>query len=232
MGIYIYSVRTKNVKVEIEGETVAVHALQYLDRLERFGDAKNERLIGNAKRTWANREDKPRFVFMADDGKPVDGAEVFEWDGRAVTYDDDFEGRVRSVGFLRKVGRQWTLAPIYFEIDFGRMRPSSFGPGECYHIRKTKSAFSADEAKAIAFAECDAGEKVTIRHFEATPDPELDRLVRENACFKGFQDLLDAKGGYRPSLDCRDPIKVQIADAYDAAMTLRGDDRRAYRYGA
>lgn len=58
----------------------------------------------------------------------------------------------------------------------------------------------------------------------------LDKIVRERTAFPDFNALLDTDG-YRPSLEMADRHMVHLADAYDAAMTDRGDERRAYRYG-
>ena len=64
----------------------------------------------------------------------------------------------------------------------------------------------------------------------------LDRIVAEQSAFHDFDDLLNAKGNYRPSLDCGQIYdgwedRIFLADAYDAWMELIGDERRAFRYG-
>lgn len=58
---------------------------------------------------------------------------------------------------------------------------------------------------------------------------ELDTLTRTLTAFATFQDLLDAQGGYRPSLVKRDAQTFALANAYDAAQSKRGDSRRAFR---
>jgi hypothetical protein len=58
----------------------------------------------------------------------------------------------------------------------------------------------------------------------------LDSITRANSAFATFDELL-SQPCYRPSLDQSQPVLVELADAYDAAMTARNDDRRAYRYG-
>ncbi len=60
---------------------------------------------------------------------------------------------------------------------------------------------------------------------------DIDSLVRRRTGFAGVKDLLHARGGYRPSFDMRDPEMATLAAFYDKAMALRGDERRAYRYG-
>lgn len=52
-----------------------------------------------------------------------------------------------------------------------------------------------------------------------------DRLVRKHTGFTSFADLLDARGGYFPSLDVSSPERLAIADAYDRAQEARGDER-------
>lgn len=60
---------------------------------------------------------------------------------------------------------------------------------------------------------------------------ELDKILQTKTAFHGVNDLLNAGGNYRPSLDVRQADLVVLADAYDAMQKFRGDDRRAYRYG-
>lgn len=60
---------------------------------------------------------------------------------------------------------------------------------------------------------------------------QVDALVRANTAFRSLEDILAAEGGYRPSLDVREPAMKAIADAYDQLAEMRGDPRRAYRYG-
>jgi hypothetical protein len=56
----------------------------------------------------------------------------------------------------------------------------------------------------------------------------LDVLTQEQTTFTSFWDLVNAKGGFRPTLAC-----TALADAYDEAQAGRGDARRAERrYGS
>jgi hypothetical protein len=68
------------------------------------------------------------------------------------------------------------------------------------------------------------------------PATHLDALTLCHTAFRTFQDLLDAKGGYTPSLRTGSTNNAEhrrelaeIADAYDAAQQRRGDARRACR---
>ena len=64
---------------------------------------------------------------------------------------------------------------------------------------------------------------------------QLDRaneLVHIHACaFRDFEALVNAKGGYRPSLDISVAGIAELADIYDAYQAERGDGRVAFRYG-
>lgn len=59
----------------------------------------------------------------------------------------------------------------------------------------------------------------------------LDAIIARNTGFTSMEDLLNSSPNYRPSLDMREGWAREVADAYDSAMTLRRDARRAYRYG-
>ena len=65
---------------------------------------------------------------------------------------------------------------------------------------------------------------------EAHP-PDLDALVRRKSAFESFQDLLDAKGHYRPTISIRDADDWALVRAYDAAQAARGTTRRAFTAG-
>lgn len=63
---------------------------------------------------------------------------------------------------------------------------------------------------------------------------KVDKLVRKHTAFDSMLDMMNAKGGYRPTLCTSRRHKYYaelrfIADYYDACMAQIGDDRRAYR---
>ena len=62
------------------------------------------------------------------------------------------------------------------------------------------------------------------------PVVDVDDLIAHNTGFSSLDDMLNARGGYRPSCDVSRLEMELIADAYDAAQTARGDERRAFRY--
>jgi hypothetical protein len=64
----------------------------------------------------------------------------------------------------------------------------------------------------------------------------IEQLVRKYTASKTLDELLNAAGGYRPSIRCLSARTEEeraeltlLADAYDTAQELRGDPRRAYR---
>jgi hypothetical protein len=59
----------------------------------------------------------------------------------------------------------------------------------------------------------------------------LDHITRNLSAFESFQDILDAQGGYRPSIYLVSPASWTLAEAYDKAQEERGDPRRAFRGG-
>lgn len=60
---------------------------------------------------------------------------------------------------------------------------------------------------------------------------DLDTLILGNTGFKSFDDLLTAKGSYRPTCQVVHFPHLIIADSYDRLQEARGDDRRAFRSG-
>jgi len=59
-----------------------------------------------------------------------------------------------------------------------------------------------------------------------------NELVHIHAgAFRDFDALVNALGGYRPSLDISVAGIAELADLYDAYQAERGDDRVAFRYG-
>ena len=66
--------------------------------------------------------------------------------------------------------------------------------------------------------------------------PRASWLTRKHTAFLSFADLLDALGGFYPSLRTQSADRdddrrelTELADAYDAAQAVRGDHRRALR---
>jgi hypothetical protein len=58
----------------------------------------------------------------------------------------------------------------------------------------------------------------------------LNWICWKYTAFKKFDDLVNADGNYRPSLDVGVFLLRILADGYDRAMEKRGDSRRAYRF--
>ena len=85
----------------------------------------------------------------------------------------------------------------------------------------------------IEQAEVEVGIEVEVEQVEpetVEPVVDVDDLIAHNTGFSTLDDMLNARGGYRPSCDVSRLEMELIADAYDAAQTARGDERRAFRY--
>ena len=62
----------------------------------------------------------------------------------------------------------------------------------------------------------------------------LNEITRQLTTFASFADLVSAGNNYRPSIhfakgDIANRAKCDLANAYDDAQQMRGDERRAYR---
>lgn len=59
---------------------------------------------------------------------------------------------------------------------------------------------------------------------------EADELTVELTAFNSFDELINAKGNYRPSLQCSETRRARLADIYDSYMLKKQRDERAYRH--
>ncbi len=57
-----------------------------------------------------------------------------------------------------------------------------------------------------------------------------DELTLQETAFPNFDALIDAPGGYRPSLDVSHDDRLELANTYDAAQARRGNPLRTFRY--
>jgi len=118
MGVYVYTMRAKKGNVEIDGTKVEANVLAYAfkpywnyDQPPLF-----KQILTRAENYWEARK-TPNFFVIGD--KFENGCEVRKnWpDGKAACYDAEWPGE--HVGFLKKIGRSWTVVPT---------------EGECYGI--------------------------------------------------------------------------------------------------
>jgi len=58
----------------------------------------------------------------------------------------------------------------------------------------------------------------------------LDWLTRKHTAVATFEELLQAGGRYRPTIQLRNAETRALAAAYDQVQAQRGDPRRAYTY--
>ena len=67
----------------------------------------------------------------------------------------------------------------------------------------------------------------------ALSSKRIDALTLRHTAFYNFRGLINADGGYWPSLRVTDPVHgveiTDLADAYDNTQQQRGDARRAFR---
>jgi hypothetical protein len=90
---------------------------------------------------------------------------------------------------------------------------------------------------AMSDAERNGCESLEIVDVLVLPEATPDNLTANLTAFDTFANMLNAQGGYRPSLhtserntDKNAPALRRLADLYDEAQAARGDARRAYRY--
>lgn len=74
--------------------------------------------------------------------------------------------------------------------------------------------------------------RFAMKPLEAEEKIALDKITRNHSAFDTFEDLLNAAGGYRPTIRCNGKggdERRRLDDAYDRAQEARGDLRRAFR---
>ena len=99
------------------------------------------------------------------------------------------------------------------------------------YVERNKEVEIEAEVEVEIEVEVEAEVEVEIEvEVEAEPVVDVDDLIAHNSGFSSLDDMLNARGGYRPSCDVSRLEMELIADAYDAAQTARGDERRAFRY--
>ena len=83
-----------------------------------------------------------------------------------------------------------------------------------------------------------AGRVVVVAQVQYLDNPQdrandtarANELTQRWTAFADLAEMLDAKGGYRPSIHTRHNAQlIELANYYDAAQAERGDKRRAYR---
>lgn len=110
MGVYVYTLRATKGNVSIDGVKNEANLLAYSFK-PCWGDeqpALFARLLTRAETYWAKRDTPDVFVIgdKFEDGCPVRKG----WpNGMSSCYDSDWHGE--HVGFLKKIGRSWTVVP-------------------------------------------------------------------------------------------------------------------------
>lgn len=105
-------------------------------------------------------------------------------------------------------------------------------PARTHDIMHAEHYATENEAKENASA---FRRRFPKRHFQvrgALP-ARLDAICKAQTAFLTFAALLDARGGYRPTINVRDAGEAEsdmtfLAEQYDLHQESRGDPRRAY----
>ncbi len=196
MGTYIYSVRTAAVAVELDGTLVQVYPLSYLTRSASPGHnekqywhdecAFNRRLQAKAEATWTNRGvgSLEGILVVLCNKRPKDGDAVLRY-AHSLPHCYDSESFGKTLGYIRKVGRKWTVAKAIYQGRVGTDRAGVF------YVRESSPIFfSTAEAVAWAKANVRPGEVARLNEsaseerktaFErvAAPDSETINDVGE-----------------------------------------------------
>ena len=72
---------------------------------------------------------------------------------------------------------------------------------------------------------------LSIMGQHARVQKQANLLTWQCTAFSTFEQLINAEGGYRPSLSRAGADTRELGALYDAAQIARGDDRRAFMYG-
>jgi hypothetical protein len=120
MGVYTYSIRTRSLN---SAEFGKVFACNYLGKRSYSWYPGANRILdmqtAKCEATWDRRNETPQYVYMAgDDDRPRDGDRVIKWAHGDRVVMSDTESFGETLGFLRKVGRKWTIVPSTWNTRF------------------------------------------------------------------------------------------------------------------
>lgn len=121
MGAYIYTMRAKNINIEIEGEAVKANLLKYAFKPYAFmyedeQPKQFKMMLGRAEQYW-KRKETPEYFAVGDSFE--NGCSVYKgWPkGKAWAYDEpDFPGEF--IGWLKKVGKKFVISKSYIPAKF------------------------------------------------------------------------------------------------------------------
>jgi len=116
MGVYIYTMRAKTANIQLNefGPPITANLLSYAFKPYGWDEhPTNKRILSRAENFWEDRE-APEYFVVGDSFE--NGAELRTgWrKGSGWCYDTpDFPGE--HLGYLKKVGRKWTVVPTWEE---------------------------------------------------------------------------------------------------------------------
>lgn len=210
MGVYIYSVRTREIPVNLDGETVTVRPLSYLDKPSWPSDRRTRLLVGKAESVFAGTGITLQGSLVVLCHKtPVDGDAIVRYRyASPCCYDSESFGEV--IGYIRKVGRTWTVAKAIYQGRVGTDREGVF------YVRESSPIFfAASEAVAWAKASVKPGEVARLDE----SDSEGRKTVFERVAAPDSETINDIgnvllHGPYPCNLLAeRDASRAQAADA-------------------
>ena len=103
--MYIYSVRTTSININLGNTPIQVFPLSFL--MKPWGiphNSVNVRTIRAAKKRWEGKP-SPKFIYT----KLEAGAPVYKWDGAIVAYENEGRKVTNIIGYLHRSGRKWVL---------------------------------------------------------------------------------------------------------------------------
>lgn len=104
-----------------------------------------------------------------------------------------------------------------------------FDGEEARRIYKARLANYLENSMSLAVGIATRGDWILPGDLSPEDRAKLDDITARKCAFQSFQDLLDAPGGYFPTLNIADRELRLLADAYDDQQERRNDTRRAFR---
>lgn len=118
MGTYVYTVRSKKTNIHTSSGTIQANHLQYAHKDSTWwnfydnGEVRRMQNIIERQKEMADiavMKHKPKYVALISD-KPENGDTVLHWEGKGGVWKDNMFLKDEDVaGYLKKVGKRWTM---------------------------------------------------------------------------------------------------------------------------
>ncbi|MBD3260568.1 MAG: hypothetical protein GF334_02650 [Candidatus Altiarchaeales archaeon] len=154
MGVYIYSIRARSIKMEINGNVENVHMFQYLTKPWYTGflggeDSGTRLLKGRCDHYWGDKGGTPEFIVCPSGDHPkrpqvMDGDPVFRWNERFIGWDYDTPcfKRATHIGWVFKKGRKYEFHTEKYSYSSGHMKRV------CFYVKDGGTFLTKEEADA------------------------------------------------------------------------------------